>query len=159
MFRYEWIYHKSMSTGFLNAKKMPLRTHENICVFYKKLPTYNPQFTSGTAYKKRRTIRSSSVYNKKDLYSNENNGFRYPVSVIRFANSNQKDKLHPTEKPVNLLEYFIKTYSNENEIVLDNCMGAGSTGIACLNTNRKFIGIEKDKDFYNIACERIKNHK
>lgn len=159
MLRYEWIWVKHMSTGFLNAKKMPMKAHENILVFYKKLPIYNPQFTEGKPYTKSCGPSTSSNYG---IHGNHgkvitiNKGYRYPRDILKFKHD--KEKLHPTQKPVELLEYLIKTYTNENMLVLDNCMGSGSTGIACLNTNRRFIGIELDENYYNIAKQRIDNH-
>lgn len=158
MFRYEWIYQKTNPTGFLNSHKMPLKSHENILIFYKRLPTYNPQFTVGKAYSHvpptYSTVYRKLVRESNNIYGNK----RFPKDVIKFNNANGKNrKLHPTEKPVALLEYLIKTYTNENELVLDNCMGSGSTGVACVNTNRDFIGIELEKDYFDIAQERIEN--
>ncbi len=153
MFRYEWIWKKNKGTGFLNVNRMPLKCHENILVFYKKLPTYNPQKTKGRPY-------SCVAGRKSDLYGKfqehqitHNNGYRYPNDVLEF----RKDELgiHPTAKPVTLLEYLIKTYTNEGETVLDNCMGSGSCGVACRNTNRNFIGMELDKEYFEIAKKRI----
>lgn len=153
MLRYEWIWEKHTATGFLNAKKMPMKAHENILVFYKKLPTYNPQFTEGEPYTRKKSSRPSSNYGKYRKVISISNGYRYPRDIVKFKHD--KEKLHPTQKPIELLEYLIKTYTNENMLVLDNCMGSGSTGIACLNTNRRFIGIELDENYYNIAKERI----
>lgn len=159
MLRYEWIWKKETGTGFLNAKKMPLKDHENILVFYKKLPTYNPQMGEGKPYKKRRRTGQVSTNYRKDVVDEiiiASNGERYPLTVLEFPRDRAKSPLHPTQKPVALLEYLIKTYTNEGETILDNCMGSGSTGIACINTNRKFIGIEKDEKYFEIACNRIK---
>ena len=157
MLKYEWIWQKTESTGFLNAKKMPLKKHENVLVFYKKQPIYNPQMTEGKPYKYKKDCISSENYgnsNGTDLIIN--NGKRYPVSIIEF----KKDKgLHPTQKPVALFEYLIKTYTDPGELVLDNCMGSGTTAIACMNTQRNFIGFEMDKGYYDIACKRIEDHK
>ena len=151
MYRYEWIWKKSNSTGFLNAKKMPLKAHESIEVFYKKPPTYNPQFTQGKPYKTT-TGSLTSNYNKFYKITTVSDGRRYPIDVLEFKS---EIGLHPTQKPVALLEYLIKTYTNEGEIVLDNCMGSGSTGVASVHTNRNFIGIELDKDYFDIAKKRI----
>lgn len=156
MLKYEWIWEKHMATGHLNAKKMPMKAHENILVFYKKLPIYNPQFTEGKPYIVNRG-NDSSNYGKQRATTTINNGFRYPRDIVKFKHD--KEKLHPTQKPVELLEYLIKTYTNENMLVLDNCMGSGSTGIACLNTNRRFIGIELDENYFQIAQDRIENHE
>lgn len=163
MLRYEWIWEKTQATGHLNAKKMPMKAHENILVYYKKLPTYNPQMSKGHS-----PIHSYTKYistqNNTKLYgrmgreiSGGGETVRYPRSIITFASDKQRSCLHPTQKPVALLEYLIKTYTNEGETVLDNCMGSGSTGVACVNTNRKFIGMELEKEFFEIAKNRIKN--
>lgn len=156
-FKYEWIWEKSVGTGFLNAKKMPLKKHENILVFYKNKPIYNPQ---GLIYKPRIVIRGGTSFGSnygKAKTSNYSEYTNYPVDILKY--NYDKEKLHPTQKPVKLLEYLIKTYTNENEIVLDNCMGSGSTGVACINTNRNFIGIELDSNYFEIAKERIENAK
>lgn len=157
LFKYEWIWEKDNGTGFLNAKKMPLKIHENILVFYKKLPTYNPQMRTGFKPYKCKQGRHSTNYGAYEQgYITESNGERYPIDIIEF----KKDSgLHPTQKPVALLEYLIKTYTNENDLVLDNCMGSGSTGVACINTNRNFIGIELDENYFNIAKERIEKER
>ena len=155
LFRYEWIWQKDNGTGFLNAKKMPLKIHENILVFYKKLPTYNPQMRTGFKPYKCKQGRHSTNYGAYEQgHITESNGERYPTDIIEF----KKDSgLHPTQKPVALLEYLIKTYTNENDLVLDNCMGSGTTGVACKELNRDFIGIELNEKYYKIACERINN--
>ena len=156
MLRYEWIWNKKLGTGHLNAKKMPMKQHENILVFYKKLPTYNPQMREGKPYHKTPSTTSSN-YGKQIAMGGTSNGERYPVSILDFSNANRKDRLHPTQKPVDLLEYLIKTYTNEGDLVLDFTMGSGSTGVACMNLNRKFIGIELDKKYFDIAKNRIEN--
>lgn len=161
MLKYEWIWEKTQATGHLNAKKMPMKAHENILVFYKKLPVYNPQKTAG-----HNPIHSYTKYistqNNTELYgymgkelSGGGETDRYPRSVITFSSDKQTCHLHPTQKPVALCKYLIKTYTNENMTVLDNCMGSGSTGVACKNLNRNFIGIELDENYFNIAKERI----
>lgn len=155
MLRYEWIWNKKSGTGYLNAKKMPLKNHENILVFYKKLPTYNPQMTKGKPYSKK-SRRKSSNYNSHKQVLTVNEGLRYPLTIQSF---NKETGLHPTQKPVALFEYLIKTYSNEGDTILDNCMGSGTTAIACLNTNRNFIGFELDEEYYNLANERVEKHK
>ena len=153
IFRYEWIWIKNNTTGFQLANKMPLKKHENISVFYKKLPTYNPQGLQ--AYGK--TNKRGSAGNGGHL-ANECNQYiqqftNYPTQLLEFAYD--KDKLHPTQKPVALFEYLIKTYTNDGETVLDNCMGSGTTGVACQHLNRNFIGIELDENYFNIAKQRI----
>lgn len=152
MLRYEWIWEKEMGSGFLNCNRMPLKKHENILVFYKRLPTYNPQMTEGKPYTT--TNGPSTNYNVYESnFRTVNDGWRYPLDIIQ---CNKETGYHPTQKPVKLLEYLIKTYTNEGEIVLDNCMGSGSTGVAALNTGRRFIGIEKEDSYFAIAKERIK---
>ena len=155
MFRYEWIWEKENGTGFLHAKKMPLKKHENILVFYKHLPTYNPQMREGfKPYYKDNSDSSTSSSNYMPLKGvvSSSDGTRYPIDMIKF---NRDRGLHPTQKPVALLEYLIKTYTNEGDVVLDNCMGSGSTGVACQNTNREFIGMELDEKYFQIACDRL----
>jgi len=164
-FKYEWIWEKTRFTGNLNAKIMPLKAHESILIFGKGKINYFPIKTIAPFDKidKRKNINNSfvkdgSCYNGSKAFENirtKDDGTRYPTSIQKFKNPNN-NLVHPTQKPVSLMEYLIKTYTNENEMVLDNCMGSGTTGVACKNTNRKFIGIEKDLNYYNIACERIK---
>lgn len=168
--RYEIIWQKTAPTGFLNAKKMPMKAHENILVFYKKLPTYNPQMTQGHPRKvSSKSSRKKSVerhQEKSEVLASNYNSYgesqvdydsteRYPISVQIFAKDQQKENYHPTQKPVALLEWLIKTYTNEGALVLDNCMGSGSTGVACVNTNRDFIGFELTEQYFEIAKERI----
>jgi len=153
--KYNWYWQKKNSTAFLLAKKQPLRKIEEICIFYKKPPLYIPQMTSGKPNKGRLIKKSTSNYNLKPNFNSKPNitGDRYPTNVLEFNYDNKK--YHPTQKPILLLEYIIKTYTNENETVLDNTMGSGSTGVAAKNTNRKFIGIEMDETYFNIAKKRI----
>lgn len=162
MLKYELIWEKEMGTGFLNANYAPLKSHENILVFSKGSAAhngvpmkYNPQKTKGKPY-----ICSQGVmvnnYDTNHMIEGiitKNNGERYPKSVLKF--NRDKDKFHPTQKPVALLEYLIKTYSNEGDTILDNTMGSGSTGVACVNTNRNFIGIELNEEYFKIAEKRI----
>lgn len=156
MFRYEWIWEKRVAVGFYNANKMPLRCHENILVFYQQLPTYNPQFSQGEAYKRNQKLIRQTVYQQTERVPTKNDGRRYPRDVQKFATDYGKRRLfHPTEKPTDLLEYLIKTYTNEGETVLDATMGSGSTGVACINTGRKFIGFETEKKYFDIAKKRI----
>lgn len=157
MLRYEWIWQKEMGTGHLNAKKMPLKSHENILVFYKEMPTYNPQMRTGFNPYSQKSGRGSSNYGEQISVVTKSDGERYPLDVIKF--SRDKDRFHPTQKPVALLEYLIKTYTNKDEVIVDNCMGSGSTGVACIHTGRNFIGIELDKTYFNIAQDRIANVK
>lgn len=163
LLKYEWIWEKTSATGHLNAKKMPMKAHENLLVFYKNPPTYNPQKTSGHKRKVSKAehkinCKESEVYNKGQKLTTYDSTERYPRSVQVFSSDKQKSKLHPTQKPVALLEYLIRTYTNEGDLVLDNCAGSGSVGVACQNTNRNFILIEKDDNYFNIINERIKNN-
>lgn len=156
--RYEWIWEKTTATGHLNSKKMPLKAHENILIFYKKLPIYNFQKSLGHppvhSYTKNKF--DGTNYGKTKIgISGGGSTERYPRSILKFSTDKQKEALHPTQKPVALLEYLIKTYTLKDEIVLDNCMGSGSTGVACINTKRDFIGIEKDEKYFKIAKNRI----
>ena len=157
MLKYEWVWQKESGTGFLNAKKMPLKGHENILVFYKKPPTYNPQMRTGfKAYEIKKGHHGTNYGDDKGATS-VSNGERYPLTIVKFTRD--KDKLHPTQKPVALFEYLIKTYTNEGDTVLDNCMGSGTTGVACKNLNRNFIGIELDDEYFEIAKRRISECK
>lgn len=152
-YKYDFIWEKEQGVNQLNAKRQPLRKHENISVFYKKPPTYNPQMSKGKPYKINRNT-TTDLYDKQKPSSCVNYGDRYPTTILKF-NRELHPRYHPTQKPVALLEYLIKTYTNEGEIVLDNCMGSGSCCIASINTNRRFIGIEKDIKYFNIAQNRI----
>lgn len=154
MYRYDWIWEKAKATLFTQCKKRPLNANEIISVFYKKQPTYNPQMEKGKPYKGRKKIKQSEEWFFGTI-RNDNNGTRYPRTVIKFKSGDRDGKLHPTQKPVDLLEYLIKTYTNKGEIVLDSCMGSGSTGVACKHTNRRFIGIELDENYFEIAKKRI----
>lgn len=164
--KYEWIWQKDRPTGFLNSKKMPMKAHENILIFYKKPPTYNPQFWES---KPMNTVYTggggeNDNYGKRNEMTQKvfNSTKRYPIDILKFNTVNGQSKYktkHKTQKPIDLCEYFIKTYTNEGEIILDSCTGSASIPMACINTNRKFIGIEKDEEFYEISCERIKNLK
>lgn len=158
-YRYDIIWEKSRISNFMFVKKQIGKCHENISIFYKRQPTYNPQMSKGEPYKDNREgqVRKETLMNRSTIKKSINNeGVRYPRSVIRVPFHNGS-LLHPTQKPVDLLEWLIKTYSNEGELVLDNTMGSGSTGVACLNTNRRFIGIEKDENYFKIAKERIED--
>lgn len=155
LFRYDLIWDKQKGCDFLNANRKPLKSHENILVFYKKSPTYNKQYWYSTPYKKiNGNKKQSSVYHDShDVDTESTDGKRNPLSILSFPRDG--NRVHPTQKPVALLEYLIKTYTNEGETVLDNCMGSGSTGVACVNTNRRFIGIELDDKYFEIAKQRI----
>lgn len=160
--RYNLIWEKTTPTGFLNAKRMPLRCHEDILVFYRQPPCYNPIMTKGirkvSSAEHKRNSKIGSSYGKYKTTSYDSN-IRYPRSVLHFSTDKQKSALHPTQKPVALLEFLIRMYTDENNLVLDNCMGSGSTGVACLRTGRKFIGMELDDKYFQIAQERIRKEE
>ena len=164
-YKYKWYWEKTASTGFLNAKKQPMRCIEEICVFYAKQPIYNPQKTQGhkpvNSYTK--TVKTA---NKTVCYGTTNkevtgggNTDRYPRQLLTFSSDKQTCKLHPTQKPLALMEYLVKTYTNENDVVLDFTAGSFTTGVACQNLGRKFIGIELDEHYYNIGVQRMKENQ
>lgn len=159
MLRYEWIWEKTRATGHLNANVMPMKAHENILVFYKQLPTYNAQKTSGHkpvhSYSKQQGFINGEIYSKTGATSGGGSTERYPRSVLKFASDTRTSSLHATQKPIDLLEYLIKTYSNEGDLVLDNCSGSGSTGLACINTNRNYILMEIDEKSVSLSKERL----
>ena len=158
MFRYEWIWEKSLGVGYLNAKKMPLRCHENILIFYRKLPTYNPQWQKGKPIQRRHCSREMTK-NYNGHYSTDwiqDGEHYYPRDVLYFNSTvGQESRFHPQQKPVDLLEYLIRTYTNEGEVVLDATIGSGSTAVAAINTGRKFVGFETDEKYFEIAQKRI----
>lgn len=156
MWRYNLVYQKRQPSGFLNARKMPLRTHEDICVFYKKAPVYNTQFTTAPR-KQSRGGALGTNYGALPYRVGYDSTFRYPTSVLTFSKDTQKTAYHPPQKPVALLEWIIKTYSNNGGVVLDCCMGSGSIGVAALKTNRRFIGIEIEEKYYQCAEKWIKS--
>lgn len=157
MFKYEWVWEKGNATGFLNAKKQPLRAHEGVVVFYRAQPTFNPQMTHGHARKttKRQPV-DSECYGQGDSLTVYDSTSRYPRSVQPFASDKQVSSLHPTQKPVALMEYLVRTYTNPGDLVLDNCMGSGTTGVACAQSGRRFIGIEQDPEYFKIADARVR---
>lgn len=161
MFRYEWVWHKSHACGFLNANKMPLRAHENILIFYRRLPTYNPQWHSGKAYSCAHADEDGGgVYRKRKGAITVNDGEHYyPRDVIKFtpvaAISKTEPRYHPTQKPLALMEFLVRTYTNAGELVLDATMGSGSTGVAAVRCGRRFIGFEKEKKFFEICQQRL----
>lgn len=162
LWKYNLIWDKCRATGFLNAKKMPLRYHEDICVFYKSLPTYNPQMTKCEPHQRnhsrgkqqgKQTNRCYGVFGKaEDIITDE----KYPRSIISIQQKIQGN-IHPTQKPIDLIRYLIRTYSNEGEVILDNCMGSGTTAIACLREKRNFIGFELNEEYYKKSVERVNN--
>ena len=159
LYRYEWIIEKTSPTGFLNAKKMPMKAHENILIFYKQLPEYHPQMEHGHVRKvstaaHKRNSKKTTNYGSHGLTSYDSTD-RYPRDVLRFKWDKQKSALFPTQKPVAACEYMIRTYTNEGDTVLDSCMGSGTTGVAAINLGRNFIGMENDDDTFAIALKRI----
>ena len=155
-FKYDWIWEKTLASNFSLCKKQPNKKHEIISVFYKLQPTYNPQMETGKPYKDKARKRTVSVHGGKESVKSPicNNGTRYPSSVQKFSNGNNGN-VHPTQKPVPLLEYLIRTYTNEGETVLDFTMGSGSTCVAAKNLGRKYIGIELDEKYFEIAKGRL----
>ena len=154
-FKYDWIWNKKLAGNGILAKKQPLKIHEIVSVFNSGI--YIPQMTKGR-YRKKMTggIKESEITGGNSVVDEYSNDLYYPKTILEYGIGNmRKGRLHPTQKPVALLEYLIKTYTNEGDVVLDNCMGSGSTGVACVNTSRDFIGIELDKDYFNIAKQRI----
>lgn len=167
LFKYEWIWNKNTASGFANAKRQPMRTHENILIFYKLQPTYNPikeirdlskkskerhnyKFNSSTGI-------NNEVYGKLNRLNKQPEDLAYPKTVQKINGivNNHNERIHPTQKPVALFEYLVKTYTNEGETVLDNCIGSGTTAIACKNTKRKFIGMEREQKYFDMANKRI----
>lgn len=158
MWRYNLIWDKQRCCDFLNANRKPLKSHEDICVFYRKQPTYNKQCWFAEPYELQKNGTLSSNYGiRQTAWSESKDGARNPLTILSFPRDGKR--LHPTQKPVALIKWLIKTYTNEGETVLDNCMGSGSTGVACANLNRDFIGIEMNEEYYNIAYERIRNNQ
>ena len=154
--KYEWIWQKSRATGHLNAKLQPMKVHENVLVFYRRQPTYNPQ---GLVRKLIPTVRKGRGGNGTNYGKSDRDALqefeRYPLSILPIGSENFP--VHPTQKPVALMEYLIRTYTNPGDVVLDNCMGSGTTGVAAANTGRKFIGIERDPTYFQIASQRIRD--
>ena len=157
-FKYDLIWKKTVASGQLNVNRQPLRTHEHILIFYKKQPTYNQQMTKGKPYTiNRKATYKGEGYNKQTDSYKENTGFRHPTSVLEFSNPRHKGG-HPTQKPVELFEWLVKTYTNKGDLVLDNTIGSGTTAVACLNTGRDYIGIELDEEYFNLASDRLKQN-
>jgi site-specific DNA-methyltransferase (adenine-specific) len=168
LLKYEWIWEKTQATGHLNAKKMPMKAHENLLVFYKKLPTYNPQKTTGHKRKVSKGYQrdiciarreekwgDNYLYGKETTAPDYDSTERYPRSVLTFASDKQKSNLHPTQKPLSLIEYMIRTYTNEGDLILDNTCGSGTTGLGAKNLNRNYIMMEQDPKYFEIAKARV----
>jgi len=154
LFKYDWVWKKPKGTGHLNAKKQPMRDKEDILVFARGKPVYNPQMVKGDPYKARGGKRNDDTYGQYTSARNDNEGLRYPKQVIEFPIV-ERDKLHPSQKPLELMQYLVRTYSNPGDVVLDNTMGSASTGVAALREGRDFIGIEQDAGYFERARERI----
>ena len=154
-YKYDWVWDKKQAGNVLNAKRQPLKTFENIIVFNTK--SYYPQMRTGKLRKKGGLNKQPEITGKVDLNYTTYNDKYYPIAILEFSNANKRNRLHPTQKPVALLEYLIKTYTKEGETILDNCMGSGSTCLACVRTNRHYIGFELDEQYFDIAKKRIKN--
>jgi len=155
LFRYEWVWEKTIASGQLNVNKQPLRIHEAILVFYKNQPTYNQQMDPGNPYSiKRKVTFEGPGYNKQTDSSKENTGYRHPKSILTVPNPRVKDG-HPTQKPVELFKYLIKTYTDKGEVVLDNCIGGGTTAVAAIETDRQFIGMEIASKYVKMSRRRI----
>lgn len=159
-YRYEWIWDKNKGSNFAHVKKRPLNVHEYVIVFYKKQPTYNPQMTAGKPYtQKRLQTKVTGIADNLGRNTTISDGKRYPKSIIRTTGMAQRHIIHPTQKPLGLFEYLIKTYTNEQDVVLDNCMGSFTTAHACDNLNRKWIGIEKEEKYCLLGKERINENR
>ena len=158
LFKYEWIWQKTKCSGHLNAKKMPLRQHESVLIFYKKLPTYNPQGLIDGDFNNSRPAQGSGIvknYGKERYTKQISKKGNYPKTIQEFANPSGAGHLHPTMKPLSLIEYMIKTYTNEGDLILDNTCGSGTTGLGAKNLGRNFIMMEQDPKYYEIACKRL----
>lgn len=162
LWRYNLIWDKVLTSGFLNANRQPLRQHEEICVFYKKQPTYNPQKVKGNMNHSKGKVKETqnNNYNAFNFMDNREKlgDMKHPTSILTFQKPHPSISVHPTQKSVELCEWLIKTYTNNGEIVLDNCIGSGTTAIACINTGRNYIGFETDENYYKICLERIQNN-
>jgi site-specific DNA-methyltransferase (adenine-specific) len=164
MFKYTWVWNKVKPGNFLTAKLKPMQNHEDIVIFSKANTAncnknnmlYIPQLEKREKVRKYKKEADSDIYARKNTTSIEyTTDFKYPKSILEISNANQKNKLHPTQKPLELMKYLIKTYSNENDVVMDNCMGSNTTGLACKELNRQYIGIEKDKNYYDVSVSRV----
>jgi site-specific DNA-methyltransferase (adenine-specific) len=158
LFKYEWIWQKTKCSGHLNAKKMPLRQHESVLIFYKKLPTYNPQGLINGDFNNSRPAQGSGIvknYGKERYTKQISKKGNYPKTIQEFSNPSGAGHLHPTMKPLALIEYMIRTYTNEGDLILDNACGSGTTGLGAKNLNRNFIMMEQDPEYYETACKRV----
>ena len=169
LFKYEWVWHKNMTSGFALSKKQPLRNHELVLVFYKKQPIYNPIKEKRDLSEKSKqrmnyeftTVKGVNEHQngiKKIQFIPEDKELSYPKTVKKWNGVNSHNRIHPTEKPVDMMSYLVETYTKNGEVVLDNCIGSGTTAIACINTGRNFIGIEKEQEYFDIATKRVSDH-
>lgn len=155
IFKYSMVWKKTCPTGFLNAKIQPLRIHEDVLVFYKQQPAYNPQKVKGDRYTATNSARNQKNYGAMNgTHETKSDGMRYPTTIIEFSNSNA-EKEHPTEKPIKLFEYLIRTFTGGGDVVLDNCVGSGTTAVAAIRTGRHFIGMELNDEYYQVASQRV----
>lgn len=160
MYRYEWIWNKNKGANFAHVKRMPLNVHEYILIFYKKQPTYNPQMIDGKPYvQKRANTNAVGIADNIQRFDGKSDGKRYPKTILEVEGMAQRHIVHPTQKPVSLYEYLIKTYTNEGDLILDNCSGSGTLAVASVNTNRNFICIEQDEEYWKDSIERLEIHK
>lgn len=161
LFRYKWIWEKNQSPTFATCNKMPMKIYEDVLVFYKKMPSYYPQMQKGESYKKSKPINLSVTGTKVKggRMASQSDGDRYPTDIIKIAVHPRVDVMHPTQKPVALFEYLIKTYTNEGDLVLDNCAGSGTTAIACINSNRRYICIEQNEEYIKRSRRRVQDHE
>lgn len=167
LFRYDLVWDKELISGFLNANRMPLRRHEQIAVFYKNLPTYNPQYTQGKplhgkgkSYKEKTDVKNQNYGSFKQTDDTRKGCTdKYPTSILKFKKTHPSKALHRTEKSAELVEWLVRTYTNEGEIVLDNCMGSGTTAVACVRSGRDYIGFETDTKYYNESLKRIERQR
>ena len=161
MFKYNLVWDKVAVTNQMLAKKQPMRCHEDVLVFYDKQPTYNPQMRVGVKWSRAgKKQHTTDTLGQSTLFNNgsDKSEMKYPKSIITFSNADKTKNEHPTQKPIDLMEYLVKTYTNEGETVLDNCAGSGTTNLACIKLNRKSIGIEKEKQYYDVAVRRASEY-
>lgn len=163
LFRYKMVWDKNCKIGFMDANRRPMRQHEDVLIFYKKPPIYNPQKSKGDKYRNKRKKNDVPEYmGRIERTDTVNNGDRYPSDIISIDSvilSKEGGGMHPTQKPVALFEYLIKTYTNENDLVLDNCAGSGTTAIACINSNRRYICIEQNEEYIKRSRQRVQDHE
>lgn len=159
LFRYEWVWDKNKGANFAHVRYRPLNVHEYVLVFYKNKGVYNPQMAEGKPYiQKREKASIKGIADNIERKTGKSDGKRYPKSIIRVNGMAQRHIVHPTQKPIDLFKYLINTYSNEGDVILDNCIGSGTTALAAIETKRNYIGFELEKEYYDLANERIENN-